>query len=575
MSEWEEVRKRVGGAALWAALALLAGVFWRPVAPELLRSWAASVVGKGVWPGLAEVEAKGLELVLAWLPSVLFAGVAGGLLFGVLADVEAWGLLRRGLDVAIARNRWGWPIVVKEHDRWLHFLIVGPTGAGKSSRILKPMIEQDLRMMARWRRSGDPKRASMGLTVIEPKGDLVADVKAMAEGMGLPVVLVDPTDPESPHFNPLEGPTETVAEITRTVLRAMFGRQEAFFSTVQQVAVRNVVRLLKENHGDDLDFLKMADTIRSMELLAAEVEAYERKRGHEDRLALYFRKELLGQSAQKYNEFLIGLRQQVEDLAGDERLARVLSGRSDVDLDRLLREGGVLLVSTALGPLGRLGDIFGMFVTLHFQAAVLRRPGNEWTRAPHVLYVDEFGRYASGDVEKMLTLARSYRVSTVMALQSTAQLVQGPLSDRPDTTFRDVLMGQARNKVVFGGLDAGDAERFSKEFGEALRIETRWTERYAGFGLPWASDTRNKEQRWTPRWRYTDLMELPQGQVVAKLVRGDQTMPPVLGWTQLSRYDLRKRARGTEEKAGGIEVELPAEAPAEAAKETLADDDFF
>ncbi|WP_071521725.1 hypothetical protein [Thermanaeromonas sp. C210] len=63
--------------------------------------------------------------------------------------------------------------------------------------------------------------------------------------MGIPVTFINSEDPDTPRFNPLEGDALTVAEITRTVLQSLFGRQEAFFRQVQEVMARNTVLLLR------------------------------------------------------------------------------------------------------------------------------------------------------------------------------------------------------------------------------------------------------------------------------------------------------------------------------------------
>ena len=96
-------------------------------------------------------------------------------------------------------------------------------------------------------------------------------------------------------------------------------------------------------------------------------------------LVSYFEQEVFGPLAESQFKFALGLRLQVEDIAGNEMLDRIINYPSDINLDTHLMEGGVLLVNTAMGLLGRVGDIFGAFITMHFQNAVFRRPGDEDT----------------------------------------------------------------------------------------------------------------------------------------------------------------------------------------------------
>ena len=62
-------------------------------------------------------------------------------------------------DIVICRNvATRRPVAIANNDRYLHTLVTGPTGAGKTSRILKPMVEQELKAIARSLVRGIPAR---------------------------------------------------------------------------------------------------------------------------------------------------------------------------------------------------------------------------------------------------------------------------------------------------------------------------------------------------------------------------------------------------------------------------------
>jgi len=314
-------------------------------------------------------------------------------------------------DVVICESARGRPVVLPYRDRYLHMLVKGSTGSGKTFRVLNPMIRQDISRLA----SGE----QLGLTVLEPKGDLVFEIAAFCKAKGVPCLVIDPLAPDSQVLNPLCGETTVAAEVTRSVLRSLFGPQEAFFAQVQETAVRNTVLLLKEVRGDDVSLSDLAWALRDRGALTGLVEDLRQRQPACD-LADYFSQEILGETSEKIYQFLTGVRQQVEDLVQCVPLRRVLCGRSTVDLDAVLARGGVLLVNTAMGPLGHLGDVFGRFVLLQMVHAVFRRPVEP--RPPHFLYVDELPRYLVRDVERLLALGRSYRVGCVFAVQSIDQL---------------------------------------------------------------------------------------------------------------------------------------------------------
>lgn len=528
-----------GGAVVCAALRL-----W--VAPALVRLGPAGRDAVAAFPVLC------LALTAGILALYVYYGR-----FGRAGPSEASPpvVRRKPLDVVIGYSRSG-PVVLPRQDRFLHVLVVGTIGTGKTSRVLKPKIYQDLEAMARGER--------LGLTVVEPKGDLADSVAKIARAMGLEVVYLNPLDPASPRFNPLEGEEDEAAEIMRTVLTSLFGKQEAFFSAVQQVACRNTVKLLKRLKGNQVTILDMAEALRNPQVLATYVAQLEQQEGQESALVGYFRAEVLGKLQEKMQQFALGLRLQVEDLVGNDMLRRIFDGPSGIDLDRHLEGGQVLVVNTALGALGKLGDVFGQFVVMHLQNAVFRRPGNERTRVPHFLYIDEFPRYLNPDFERLLAIGRSYRCGVVLALQNTSQLLFGESS-----AFRDVVLGNCRTKVVLNLDDAQDAKRFSLELGEVrVEEETRTHRRRGLLDGGWVEDARSRRVVERPRFSYTELMDLPLGTGVVKVVRNGQPLPPVRVRFELAPPDQARDRRRPEPREPvrvrvppqpeGVRVRLPA-----------------
>lgn len=449
------------------------------------------------------------------------------------------------LDVEVCKvgNR---PVIIKHHDRYLHTMCIGTTGTGKSSRVLKPMIEQDLKAIA--------KGEKLGVTIIEPKGDFADDVAAMCRSLKVPYIYINPLNPATPRFNPMSGEPELVAEIMRTVLRSLFGRQEAFFRLNQEVAARNTALLVKKIKGEDATMLDMVEALREQSILAMMVSNLERAEG-ESALTQYFKTEVMGDMKDKMQQFTLGLRLQLEDITGNQMMRRVMIGKSDVDLDKHLAEGGVLIINTAMGELGKLGDAFGQFIMMHFQQAVFRRKGTERTRTPHVLYIDEFPRYVNPDFERLLAIGRSYRCATVLALQTTAQMVH---EDRP--AFRDIVLETCRNKIILNLGSEEDAKRFSKEFGEYEVIkQTPSYKRDGMLIIPWRLDSMREEFRTKERYSYTDLMELPRYHAVVRTVVDGQPQQPVLGKLELSNWDRQRRKKKPARKdlTGKLEIDMP------------------
>lgn len=182
---------------------------------------------------------------------------------------------------------------------------------------------------------------------------------------------------------------------------------------MQELSARNVTKLLKELHGDNIDIVDVMNTLRDERVLAAKVAELKARDGMTD-LVHFFESELLGSMKDKYRQFVIGLRAQLENVVSNDALRQIMTGKSSFNIDEHYAKGGVLAVNTALGMLRTSGDAFGQFLIMHLQNGAFRRPGTEFTRIPHFLIVDEYSRYINPDVEIFLNLAAEYRVAVYL-----------------------------------------------------------------------------------------------------------------------------------------------------------------
>lgn len=481
-------------------------------------------------------------------------------------------------ELALGRSsKTGELIRMPQIDRFGHMMVIGPTRCGKTSKVIIPCIWQDLldirmkrlkyeilkmkirkqaaeriekfkehlikkysdldgdlkqaaimqemeRYVDRVTRERDRKLAGLnpqqnisGLTVIEPKGDLAEEVVKMCRILDLPYKYLNPLDENTHRLNIMFGDPDVVAESNRTVLRNLFGQQEAFFAQVQETTARNTMLLLKRLRGDDLSFPDVGRALRDSKELKRLVDEYERKctDGKGDDLSAFFRSEVFGTLKDKFYQFAMGLRQQIEDIGQNKYLQRVLVGKTDVDLDRHLEEGGILIVNTCMGVLGRLGDIFGQFVVMHLQNAVFRRPGSEKTRPYHYLWLDEAPRYINPDFERLLAIGGSFRCSVNIAIQTTGQLRYKGME-----SFAETVLANCRSKVIFGGLPSDDAKLFEAEFGADMKLISEYQYRYGLFApvpalLPKAF--RKKEQQKN-RFDFTNIIELKSEQLKAEAI---------------------------------------------------------
>ncbi|PJO44912.1 type IV secretory system conjugative DNA transfer family protein [Lysinibacillus xylanilyticus] len=451
------------------------------------------------------------------------------------------------------------PIIIKENERFLHEAIIGATGSGKTSTTLLLRIAQDILKIATGQRD-------MGLIFLEPKGDGVNDVLTICKKLGVPdekIKVIDPTKSWSMKYNPFGGTRESAASGFQGTLNALTGDQDEFFKGQQNEAASTYTLLAKIRFGPATNILHIQQMFTDPRYLAdivefvrktidskredpsltstmrAELNSFEQVVAYFENEVLDYKtfrdkeeiKQVLYPPGHKYggrplvenkkDKFVTGAKKYLNEIALNSMLKSLFvcnDGEEAFDADKFLKEGGVVLVNTALGDLDELSLLFGQFFIRQFQSAVFRRAqecketGIE--RIPIMFYVDEFPLFANEAFERFLTLGRSYKVGAVIAMQSIAQL------DAVGLSYRKSVMGNASHKTVFGRGPVEDNEYFSKEFGEELKVVESMNES----GSPMTSEKQtwgyriNTQKELKPRFSPTDIRELPFKEMIVQVV---------------------------------------------------------
>lgn len=420
-------------------------------------------------------------------------------------------------------------------DRYLHTLILGPTGAGKTSQVLLPIINQDMQNLEH------------GITVLEPKGDLAEKVWAMAKYYGRDVQYFNPTMKNCPYFNPIYGDETDAIENIVTTFKMLNPDSPQYFQDMNENLIRNAMKVIKRLYGNDATLLHLNTLIQNTagdgEKMVKEfmkIPAENQSINKENRdIALWFLHDYFtgstgSRTATKTYENTSGVRAQVMKLISNKYLRRVLNPPpghgSDIDFDRALEEGQVIAISTAQGKLRDLGRFLGYFMILQFQSAVFRRPGNENTRRGHSLILDEFQVYANPGFEDLLTQGRSYRVASHLATQTRALIGRGGQSGKD---FLKVVDSNARNIIVFPGGNGEDAEYYEKVFGEIEEIEIQkgisrqrltLTTMFARSRPETESIKQSKKEK--PIYSLTDIIYQPFGRVFYRIIKNNSIQKP-------------------------------------------------
>lgn len=130
--------------------------------------------------------------------------------------------------------------------------------------------------------------------------------------------------------------------------------------------------------------------------------------------------------------------------------------KSGFDFQDIMNNNKILLVNLSKGKLGDLNSkLLGIVFVMKFQAAAMARakiPEDE--RKDFTLYVDEFQNFATDSFETILSEARKYRLSLVLANQFMTQLKE---------ELREAILGNVGTTIT-GRIGITDAEIMVKRY---------------------------------------------------------------------------------------------------------------
>ncbi|WP_246345963.1 type IV secretory system conjugative DNA transfer family protein [Sedimentibacter hydroxybenzoicus] len=436
-------------------------------------------------------------------------------------------------DVCICKTK-NKPVYIPIKDRFLHTLILGPTGCGKTSQSILPMINQDMAFN------------ECGITVIEPKGDLAEKVYAMAQHYGRKVIYFNPTLDSCPTFNPLYGDEEDVVENMATTFKMLKPDSPQFFQDMEEQLIRNALKLLKRLKGNQATLIDLNNLMFDIggigknlinnfeEHNKNKVQSLSLKQENEEIIS-YFKQNYFNENDQTF-ENTSGVRTQVAKVVSNKYLRKVLNpqnGKSDIDFSKHLEGCGIITISTEQGKLRDLGSFLGYFIILNFQSAVFKRGGDEDTRRPHFLYIDEFQTYANSGFSDMLTQGRSYRVASTIATQNRALIGMGSGKDGKD--FIELVSTNARNVIIYPGGNYSDAKYYSDQFGEILtKRKSTGTSKQRfnilnGNSSNTATDNKSFSEQWENRIRPADIIYRPFGEIIYCIIKNNTIQLPNVG----------------------------------------------
>ena len=328
-----------------------------------------------------------------------------------------------------------------------HHLYVARTRMGKST-LMHHLVTHKMREKAAGR-DGD------AIVVVDPHTDLAAGIlEHVPEELVGRVRLIDLSDEtRSPGVNLLD--TRIFSDRDRTadsVVRVAKGLWEQWGPRMQSILEQTVKTLHEAN--EQVEAEQQYTILDGLKLLS--VESFRKdalKRVSDPYLLEWWARDFSSWHHQYRAEALAPVQTRLSYYASSKRARAILGQRrSTIDLRRIIREGGVLLVSTSQGTVGRDVSALVGASLLNLVDAVIREQGRLplHRRRGALVVVDEMQSMPGVDYESMLSELGKFGASFILATQSLAKL------DDLSRTMRDTLLANVGCLAVFqvAGNDA-------------------------------------------------------------------------------------------------------------------------
>ena len=373
---------------------------------------------------------------------------------------------------------------------------------------------------------------NFGLTYLSADYDSVERVLNVAKNYKIHVNIIDPNSYESPGINPFvyDDPIKTGMAIS-SVLKGLYATsrpdlQLAFRENTAIQIIENLSILLKEmyprlNNGDlpNLeDMLNMMNDFSLVEDMCNQMKGIPELADKYKILIKYFENNFYADSRDLANtkQSVYTASAELDNLLRYPGVKNILCNRTNnLVYDKVLANGDVTFVCTRRGDLGaNAHKAFGIFFLLLMQQSVLARPGNDNTRIPHFLYIDDFPEFLCKAIEPIFTVYRKYKVGNILSAQTLSQLN----GDERDN-FRDEILANCVNKAIFGNALPEDVEWWQTELQD--KREWSWNSTYntdaSKDNYGYDPKYGNIEFKWKPNYTKGKIMSLKGKQIIFKV----------------------------------------------------------
>lgn len=335
---------------------------------------------------------------------------------------------------------------IKVDDRRRHMYVIGKTGMGKTT-MLENMVLHDI-------------YNGHGLGIVDPHGDFAEKIVDYIPSHRInDVVYINPSDVEYPiGFNILEVENEEQKHLVAAGLMGIFKKiwPDVWSSRMEYILNNTLLALLDYPGSTLLGINRMLSDKKYRKRVVSKLTDPVIKSFWQTEFASWedrYRKEAVAPIQNKIGQFLSAsvIRNMVAQV------------KSTINIREAMDSRKIVIMNLSKGRIGEDNSrlLGGMLITKIQLAAMERVDTPEKDRQDFFLYVDEFQNFATQSFANILSEARKYRLSLIMAHQYVAQLTE---------EVRDAVFGNVGTIVSFR-VGAADALLLAAEYAPTFTEE--------------------------------------------------------------------------------------------------------
>jgi len=340
---------------------------------------------------------------------------------------------------------------ILQEDRRRHMYVLGKTGMGKST-LLQNMVLQDI-------------YNGHGVCFLDPHGDTAESIlHKIPEHRQQDVIYFNPADTTHPMgLNMLEPTNDEEVFLLASGMMAVFQRiWEGMWSSRMEYILNNTLLALLEVSGNTLlGVLRM--------LTDDDFRDYIVKNLRDPLVKNFWLKEYASFNDKYRTEAVAPIMNKIGQFFSTPLIRNILGQtHSTLNMRKIMDERKIMIVNLSKGRLGEdNSNLLGSLLVTKIQLAAMSRVDiPEEQRADFSLYVDEFQNFTTDSFASILSEARKYRLSLVLAHQYISQLTESG-----NEKIKNAIFGNVGSILSFR-VGSEDALRLERELEPVFTAQT-------------------------------------------------------------------------------------------------------